>query len=159
MRFLSSTRTDRRARHSQAVTVPDERVIWGEEALQLAGWPSGFDFERALQVTDAFRTYVLRFIQVCGVHAHQRELAAIAALTGWSPGSAPLSPPLLVGIRAADPDELIGPPASVGPHQIGYAPRGIGPRLPPGAYAGCLGAFGDIIGAKVFLPDERSSQL
>lgn len=135
------------------------RVIWGDEALQLAGWPAGYDFETALKRTDSFGSFILRFVQVCGVNPHQRDLAAIAELTGWAFRSTKLSAPVLATVAVADPRDLQGPPINVGPYAIGHAPRGLGDRLPGGAYAACLGMFGEIIGAKVFVPDERSPLL
>lgn len=131
----------------------------GGRGLQLSGWPAGFDFERALQRTDSFGAFILRFIQVDGVNAHQRDLAAIAETTGWAPSSQVLSTPILAEVAAGEPRGLTGPSISIGPHLIGHAPRGLGDRLPAGAYAASLGMFGSIIGAKVFLPDERSALL
>ncbi|MFM8896467.1 MAG: hypothetical protein ACKOE2_14150 [Actinomycetales bacterium] len=131
-------------------------MIWGDEALLLTGWPAGFDFDSAILRTDTFGTFILRFIQVCGVNAHQRALTEIATQTGWNPRGGALSQPVLANLEGSDPRELIGPMISIGPHQIGHGPRGLGDRVPAGCYAACLGLFGDIIGAKVFLPDERS---
>lgn len=135
------------------------RVIWGDEALQLSGWPAGFDFEHALERTDAFGSFILRYVQVCAVHAHQRDLLAIAETVGWMPRSAVPSAPVLATVGGSEPGGLIGPAITVGPHAIGHAPRGLQGRLPAGAYAATLGMFGDIVGAKVFMPDQRSALL
>ncbi len=155
-------RWHRNSRSGSTAIVEDAipaRIISGDEALQLTGWPAGFDFERALQRTDSFGAFVLRFIQVDGVNAHQRDLAAIAETTDWAPSSQVLSRPVLAQVAACEPRELTGPAISIGPHHIGHAPRGLGDRLPAGSYAASLGMFGAIIGAKIFLPDERSSLL
>lgn len=150
-------------RGSRAATtvqaLPPMRLIWGDEALQLSGWPAGFDFERALQRTDAFGSFILRFVQVCAVQPHQRDLLAIAQTIDWTPGSKSPSAPVLATVGEGDPNGLIGPMINVGPHPIGNAPRGLEDRLPAGPYAATLGMFGDIMGAKVFLPDERSALL
>lgn len=154
MRLLRGSRSA-----STADALPPARLIWGDEALQLTGWPAGFDFEHALQRTDAFGSFILRFIQVCAVQAHQRDLLAIAEAIAWNPGSASPSAPVLTTVGGSTSDGLVGPAISAGPHHIGHAPRGLQQRLPSGPYAATLGMFGDIVGAKVFMPDERSALL
>jgi len=146
-----------KANSTTAVAEPEPvRVIWGDEALQLSGWPAGYDFDSAMRRTDSFGSFILRFVQVCGVNPHQRDLRTIADLAGWRIRSSALSAPLLATVAVADSRDLQGPPISIGPYVVGHAPRGLGDRLPGGAYAACLGMFGEIIGAKVFVPDERS---
>ena len=143
---------------SAAVVVPlaPAHLIWGDEALALTGWPPGFDFESAIRRTNSFGSFILKFIQVSSVGNHQRELQAISAEIGWDPRTGQESVPVLATVEHADARGLIGPAINVGPHRIGHAPRGSQDRMPIGAYAATLGRFGDIVGAKVYLPDERS---
>lgn len=133
-----------------------EPLICGDEALQLTGWPAGFDFESAMRRTNAFGSFILRYIQVSAVGGHQRELQTIAAAIHWNPRSEHESVPILATVEPAESRGGSGPSIRIGPHRIGHAPRGSEARMPAGTYAGTIGRFGDILGAKVYLPDEHS---
>ncbi|MBU6243665.1 MAG: hypothetical protein KGP12_00480 [Actinomycetales bacterium] len=143
---------------STAVVVPlaPAHLIWGDEALQLTGWPAGFDFESAMRRTNSFGSFILKFIQVSSVGSHQRELQSIASAIDWHPRTGHESVPVLATVEHGDPRGATGPSIRVGPDRIGHAPRGSQDRMPVGAYAATIGRFGDILGAKVYLPDERS---
>lgn len=133
-------------------------IIAGDEALQLTGWPAGFDFDAALGRTDAFGRFILKYIQATAVAPHQRELRAIAEAIGWQAGPNRQSPPILATVTAAD-SRTTSADIRIGPHSVGSTPRGSAERIPAGSYAATLGSFGDILGLKVYLTQDRPALL